>query len=356
MVQRDHADFDPTADPGKRVLEPGDRPRVGLRTAVPGVTIERARARLSAAMPQGTRADGSPREAREVRAAVTSRLESTTSRNRTTINVLAAAVGLILLIACVNVGGLLLARGAARQAELAIRASLGAKRRRLMRQLLTECVLLALVAGVVGVVLAWATLDVIVANVPLAMPANSPVTLNLRVLAATVALLIPTTLLFGLVPAIRLSRAPIGSVLARSSRQVGSSLSPRGGQWLIASEVALAVILVAGSGLMLRSFLRMYAVDLGFNPDGLITMEVLPLDRTPAAHKEVLQLAAAADSNAPRHCAGGARGQLSSRKWHVVHERLRWREGNVLDGLRHDARILRDYRREAAGGAIPERC
>jgi predicted permease len=169
---------------------------------------------------------------------------------------------------------------------LAIRASLGAKRGRLIRQLLTECVLLALAAGVVGVLLAWATLDVIVANVPLAMPDNSPVTLNLRVLAATVALLFPTTLLFGLVPAIRLSRAPIGSVLARSSRQVGSSLSPRGGQWLIAGEVALAVVLVAGSALMLRSFLRIYAVDLGFNADGLVTMEVLPLDRTPAAHKE----------------------------------------------------------------------
>jgi predicted permease len=253
---------------------------------LPGVTIEQARARLSAAMRRGTGADGSSREARELRAAVTSRLESTTSRYRTTVNVLAAAVSLVLLIACVNVGGLLLARGAARQAELAIRASLGAKRGRLIRQLLTECVLLALMAGLVGVVLAWASLDVIVANVPLTMPDNSPVRLNLRVLAATAALLIPTTLLFGLVPAIRLSRTPIGSVMARSSRQVGSSLSARGGQWLIASEVALAVVLVAGSGLMIRSFLRMSAVDLGFNPDALLTMEVLPLERTPAAHNE----------------------------------------------------------------------
>ena len=253
---------------------------------LPGVSIEQARARLSSGMSPGTRPDGSASGAVEVRASVTSRLESTMSRYRTTVNVLAAAVGLILLIACVNVGGLLLARGAARQSELAIRASLGAKRVRLIRQLLTECALLALIAGVIGVLLAWATLDVIVANVPLTMPDNSPVTLNLKVLGATAALLIPTTLIFGLVPAIRLSRTSIGFALARNNRQVGSSLSARGGQWLIASEVALAVVLVAGAGLMIRSFVRISGVDLGFSPDGLVTMEVLPLDRTPAAHKE----------------------------------------------------------------------
>ena len=255
----------------------------------PGVSIEQARTRLSAAMPRGTQGRRGRRRQRHAKCVPRSRPGSNRPRpatGPTTVNVLSAAVSLVLLIACVNVGGLLLARGAARQAELAIRASLGAKRGRLIRQLLTECVLLALMAGFVGVLLAWASLDVIVANVPLTMPDNSPVRLNLRVLAATAALLvIPTTLLFGLVPAIRLSRTPIGSVMARSSRQVGSSLSARGGQWLIACEVALAVVLVAGSGLMIRSFLRMSAVDLGFNPDALLTMEVLPLERTPAAHK-----------------------------------------------------------------------
>ena len=250
----------------------------------PGVTIEAARERLSprmagvAPLPDGSR--------REVRARVESRLEALTSRYRTTVNVLAGAVALILIIAAVNVAGLLLARGAARQSELAVRASIGARRGRLVRQLLTESVVLALPATALGVLLAWLTLDLIVANLPLTMPTNSPVAVNVKVLALTTALLVPTTLLFGLAPAIRLSRVRIGSVMAGGHRQVGSSLSRRGSQALIAAEVALAVVLVAGAGLMIRSFMRISAVDLGFNADGLLTMQVLPLDRNPAAHKE----------------------------------------------------------------------
>ena len=246
----------------------------------PDVTIEQAVAKLSARMTP-------PRPSvREMRADVRSRLDSATSRYRTTVNVFAGAVALILLIASVNVAGLLLARGAARQSELAIRASLGAGRRRLIRQLLTESLVLAVPGGALGVLLAWVSLDAIVANIPLSMPSNSPVTLNIKVLAATVMLLVPTALLFGLAPAIRLSRVRIGSVLARGSRQVGSSLSRRGGQLLIAAEMALAVVLVAGAGLMIRSFARISAVDLGFNPDGLVTMQVMPLDREPGARKE----------------------------------------------------------------------
>lgn len=249
----------------------------------PDVSIEQAKARLAARMAGVPQPDGS---VREVRAAVISRLESTTSRYRTTVNVFAGAVGLILFIAAVNVAGLLLARGAARQSELGIRASLGASRGRLIRQLLTESVVLALPGGALGVLLAWLSLDAIVANIPLSMPSNSPVSLNLKVLASTVALLIPTALLFGLAPAIRLSRVRVGPAVARGARQVGSALSRRGGQLLIAVEMALAVILVAGAGLMIRSFVRISAVDLGFNPNGLVTMHVLPLDRSPGAHKE----------------------------------------------------------------------
>jgi len=138
---------------------------------------------------------------------------------------------------------------------------------------------------VVGVFLAWLSLDAIVANIPMSLPANSPVTLNVPVLAATTALLVPTVLLFGLVPAVRLSHVRIVSALARGGRQSGFSLSRRGSQFLIAAEVSLAMVLVTGAGLMLRSFARLSAVDLGFNPDGLITMEVMPLERDPAAHK-----------------------------------------------------------------------
>jgi putative ABC transport system permease protein len=249
----------------------------------PGVSIEQARAALSAHTPGADASNGVPPE---VRAYVTSRLDSAVRQYRTTVNVLAGAVALILLIACVNVAGLLLARGAARKSELAVRASLGAGRGRLVRQVLTESVVLAIPAAAVGILLAWLSLDTLVANIPLFLPANSPVTINLKVLGLTIALLVPITLLFGLAPAIRLSRVKIGLVLARGSRQVGSSLSHRGGQFLIAAEIALAVVLVAGAGLMIRSFARVSAVDLGFEPGGLMTMEVLPLERSAAAQKE----------------------------------------------------------------------
>ncbi|MCR4339872.1 MAG: ABC transporter permease, partial [Gemmatimonadaceae bacterium] len=249
----------------------------------PDITIEQARERLAARMQPRVLPDG--RKTTQPTVNIRSRLDGALTQARTTINVLTGAVGLILLIACVNVAGLLLARGAARQTELAVRASMGAGRGRLIRQLLTESVVLAIPGGALGILLAWLSLDAIVANIPLTIPANSPATLNLRVLGATIAFLVPTALLFGLAPAIRLSRVRLGAVLARGGRQRGSALSRRAGQVLIAAEIALAVILVAGAGLMIRSFTRISAVDLGFNASGLVVMEALPLDRSPGAHK-----------------------------------------------------------------------
>jgi predicted permease len=249
----------------------------------PDVTMEQARERLSARMPEGRLPNGKLMGA--VRAVVESRLDAAISGNRTTITVLSGAVALILLIACVNVAALLLARGAAREPELAIRASLGAGRGRLVRQMLAESVVLAGCGAALGVLLAWASLDALVANMPLRLPDNSPIAVNLAVLASTAALLIPTVLLFGLLPAIRLSRARIPPALARG-RQLGSPLTRRGGQWLIAAETALALVLLAGAGLMIRSFARITATDLGFEADRLITMQVLPLDRNIASHAD----------------------------------------------------------------------
>ena len=311
----------------------------------PDVTIDQARERLSARMP--IRALPNGQQTSNPRVAISSRLESALTYSRTTVNVLAGSVGLILLIACVNVAGLLLARGAARQSELAVRASLGAGRGRLMRQLLTESAVLALIGGALGVLLAWLSLDAIVANVPLSMPTNSPVTLNLTVLAATLALLVPTALLFGLWPAIRLSRVQVGSVLARTGRQRGSALSRRGGQLLIAAEVALAVILVSGAGLMIRSFMRIAAVDLGFARNGLVVMDVLPLDQNPAVHNEVLHVVAAAGADDPGHHGRRNRRQLLAGRRQLLfvrHARRQGRERHVLQG---DAGILRGSGRDA---------
>ena len=130
----------------------------------------------------------------EARAFVRSRLD-VSGPVRTTISVLAGAVGMILLIACVNVAGLLLARGAARQPELAVRASLGAGRARLMRQLLTESLVLALAGGAAGILLAWLSLNAIVQYIPITMPENSPAPL-----APSVGVALLVTLLLSMIP------------------------------------------------------------------------------------------------------------------------------------------------------------
>ena len=244
----------------------------------PGITIEAASERLSSLTIPGE-------SDLAARAIVVSRLNSTTDGYRTTVTVLVAAVALILLIACVNVAGLLFARGAARQPEFATRFSVGAGWPRLTRQLLTESLVLALAGAVVGVLLAAVALDAIVANIPMSMPANSAVEINFRVLAGTAALLLPTVVLFGFVPAILLSRVNLAQAFAHGARHsVSSTLSRRGGQMLIVAEVALAAILVVGAGLMIRTYERLAAFDLGFDPDGLVAMEVLPLRPDPSVH------------------------------------------------------------------------
>src|SRR4029453_14964651 len=187
-----------------------------------------------------------------------------------TINTLALTVELILIIACVNVAGLLLARGAMRDVELAIRASIGAGRGRLVRQLLTESLLLAIAGAIVGVLVAYTSLDALVGLIPLSLPANSPVAINSTVLAFALALTVVSALLFGLVPAVKLSRSPklISTTLAVGGRS-GAPLSKRAGQWLIGVEIALALVLMTGSGLMLRSFARLLAVDLGYDANNV---------------------------------------------------------------------------------------
>lgn len=245
-----------------------------------GVTVEQANQQLARWHVAETSPD------RWLRAMVHSRLDQLTSRYRTTVMVFLGAVGLILALAAVNVAGLLLARGSARQVELAVRASLGAGRLRLIRQLFVESIAIVVPALLLGLVLSWLTLDAIVANVPLTMPDNSPVTLNTTVLALTVAALIPATMLFGLLPAFQLSRRMrLGAMVARGARHVGSPLTRRGGQMLIAAEVALAVILVAGAALMIRSFIRISDVELGFDMEDVVTVDILPLDGSPGAQK-----------------------------------------------------------------------
>ncbi|MEX2661368.1 MAG: ABC transporter permease [Vicinamibacterales bacterium] len=252
-------------------------PRVSLAWVYgrlrPGISLDQAEARL-AQVPAATEQQSKRQTERVV---IESLLKKTTAGYTSTTTVLLAAVGAILLIACLNVAGLLLARGAVRRTELAIRASIGAGRMRLLRQLLTESLMLSVIGGAAGVVVAGLTLDILVANIPLDLPENVPVTLNPRVLAFAFGLSLLTGLLFGLLPALELSRTNVSGVLARADRRHGAALSRRGGQVLIASEVALALVLLAGAGLMIRSFNRVLSVDLGFDSERILAMDVEPV-------------------------------------------------------------------------------
>ena len=239
----------------------------------PGVTIEAAAAELSRFTDAIDQSAGQP-EGTVVR--LSSMYANVSSSQTASVMTLSAAVGAILLIACVNVAGLLLVRGASRQRELAVRASIGAGRWRLMRQLLTESVVLAMAAGLTGVVLAWLTLDTLIAIVPLSIPASAIPSLNLDVLVFAAAVAMISAVLFGIIPALRLSRVTMQ--LALGNERTGSALPRRSGQSLIAIEVTLAVVLLAGASLMVRSFTRIVSVDLGFDADAFLTMEVAPVD------------------------------------------------------------------------------
>lgn len=270
----------------------------------PGVTLARARTALDTVTAPTILNRPQPTPARTV---IESMYDDETRQFGTTINTLSMVVGLILIIACVNVAGLLLARGASRDVELAIRAAIGAGRGRLVRLLLTESLLLAAAGTVAGVLLAFLSLDSLVTLIPLSLPANSPVKINATVLAFALGLAAVTTLLFGLVPTLKLSRAPrMISTMFAVGGSSGAPLSKRAGQWLIGIEVALAVVLLTGAGLILRSFARLVSVDLGFDTANVLTLEVEPLDQAAAIRRQYYAALAEALRSLPEVVAVGA--------------------------------------------------
>jgi putative ABC transport system permease protein len=184
------------------------------------------------------------------------------------------AVGFVLLIACANVSSLLLGRAMQREAEFAIRGALGAGRRRVVRQLLTESVVLSLLGGAMGVGLAWWGVKGLVALAPAGLPRLNQIGIDGRVLGFTAALSVATGLLFGLVPALATARPDLFTALRPGGRHTGHRSRRLARGILVAGEVALSLMLLIGAGLLFRSLDRLLAVNPGFEPRGLLTMEV----------------------------------------------------------------------------------
>lgn len=240
----------------------------------PGTTVAQAQeemngiaARLEAQYPDTNGGMG---------ASVVPLYEQLTGKIRSALWVLAAAVGFVLLIACVNVANLFLVRGAERQREFAIRRALGAERLRLLRQTLTESLLLVLVGGASGVLLASWLVKLIPALSSAKIPRVEYVSMDLRVLLFAGGVSLLTAIVFGLVPVIQFWRHDIQSTLKESGRSPGAATPARQRlrKALVISEVAIAVVLLTGAGLLFRSFVRLLQVDPGFNKERVLALQV----------------------------------------------------------------------------------
>ena len=259
----------------------------GIARLKPNVTLEQAQAELDVI----TRAQALDRpntnHGRGVRVV---RLQADFVRDlRTALLILQGAVLLVVLIACVNLANLLLARLSARRKEIAIRAALGAGRLRLVRQLLVESLLLSLAGGACGLLLTvWGikVLEKIGAKV---LPELSAIELDLRVLAFTAGLSLLTGIVFGLAPALHISIGNLGESLKEGGRSSGTPSSRHGlRQLLVVSEIALSMILLICAGLLIRSFLNLRSVNPGFNPHQTLTMNItLPEAKYPNQPKRV---------------------------------------------------------------------
>jgi len=238
------------------------RLRRGTNVAQAQAEMNGIAAQLAAAWP-GTNRDSGVR--------VISLLDQVTQHIRLALTLMQAAVGLVLLIACMNLGSLMMARAVGREREMAVRASLGASRWQLARQLLTESALLSAMAAGVGFGLAAMGLKTLLAFAPASVPRLNEISLDWRALAFTVACSLGAAVLFGLAPALRLS----STAMVPSQRGAGGTRATRRFRnTLVTAEYAVAIVLLAGTGLLVRSLVAVLRVDPGFHSGGVLTVEL----------------------------------------------------------------------------------
>jgi putative ABC transport system permease protein len=243
----------------------------------PGVTLAQANAQMKLAYAEFLRAF--PQADKQGGFAVQPLRDAIVSNVRTSLLVLLGAVGLVLLIACTNVANLLLVRATGRRREFAIRAALGASRTRVIRQLLTESVLLAITGGVLGLMIGFLGVRWLLAISPAGLPRigedGAAVSVDWRVLGFTLAVSCATGILFGLFPAFSVSRTDLNSSLKESSNRSGTGFRQgKTRSLLVITEVAMALVLLVGAALLIRTFVALRAVNAGFDPRNVLTLEM----------------------------------------------------------------------------------
>jgi putative ABC transport system permease protein len=263
--------------PNQRIREPHQRTNYLQVVArlKPGVSLAQAQAQMdqvAAAIEQAN-----PAWNKDNRVGVRPLVDHIVgARIRSWMSMLLGAVSVVLLIACANIANLLLARASAREREAGIRAALGASRWRLVRQLMTESLVLSAAGTACAIVIAWWAVQVLRASMPDGVPRVTAIALDLRVLGAAAGLSLFTGILFGIFPALHLSRPDLSTALKNGARASAGAARQRMRNALVVVEVALAVVLLVGAALFIGSFVSLIRIDPGFNPENVLTALIAP--------------------------------------------------------------------------------